>query len=159
MSHLSWNKGFPCSSVRQGCGPSVIRLTSFLWLWFSVCLPSDAFLQHLLSYLGFFYLRRGVSLMAAPAKCSHCSLPWMRGISYLTFQVTLLSILSVLQINTEHHTKNLRSKAREDIPLPSQSFSLAREANWGLGNISDVKIKMCKEYCRNRDGEPWSKHL
>ena len=25
--------------VRQGCGPSVIRLTSFLWVWFTVCLP------------------------------------------------------------------------------------------------------------------------
>ena len=28
----------------------------------SVCLPSDALLQHLLSYLGFFYLGHGVSL-------------------------------------------------------------------------------------------------
>ena len=28
----------------------------------SVCLPSDALLQHLWSYLGFFYLGRGVSL-------------------------------------------------------------------------------------------------
>ena len=28
----------------------------------SVCLPSDAVLQHLLSYLGFSYLGRGVSL-------------------------------------------------------------------------------------------------
>ena len=28
----------------------------------SVCLPSDALLQHLLSYLGFSYLGRGVSL-------------------------------------------------------------------------------------------------
>ena len=28
----------------------------------SVCLPSDALLQHLLSYLGFFYLGRVVSL-------------------------------------------------------------------------------------------------
>ena len=28
----------------------------------SVCLPSDALLQHLQSYLGFFYLGRGVSL-------------------------------------------------------------------------------------------------
>ena len=28
----------------------------------SVCLPSDTLLQHLPSYLGFFYLERGVSL-------------------------------------------------------------------------------------------------
>ena len=55
----------------------------------SVCLPSDALLQHLPSYLGFSYLGCRVSLTlgvgylftAAPAKHSHCSLPWTRGIS------------------------------------------------------------------------------
>ena len=121
----------------------------------SFCLLSDALSTYCLTWVSF-TLDVGYLFTAAPAKRSHWSLPWMRGISYLSFQVTLLSILSVLQINTEHHTKNLRSKAREDSPLPSQSFSLAREANWGLGNISDVKIKMFKKYCRNRDGEPWS---
>ena len=44
----------------------------------SVCLPSDALLQHLPSYLGFSYLGHGYFFMAAPAKCSHCSLPWTR---------------------------------------------------------------------------------
>ena len=34
----------------------------------SVCLPSDALLQHLLSYLGFFYLGRGVSLYGCSSK-------------------------------------------------------------------------------------------
>ena len=34
----------------------------------SVCLPSDALLQHLLSYLGFSYLGRGVSLHGCPSK-------------------------------------------------------------------------------------------
>ena len=34
----------------------------------SVCLPSDAFLQHLPSYLGFSYLGRGVSLLACSSK-------------------------------------------------------------------------------------------
>ena len=33
-----------------------------------VCLPSDALLQHLLSYLGFSYLRRGVSLHGCSSK-------------------------------------------------------------------------------------------
>ena len=37
--------------------------------------------QHLLSYLGFSDLERGVSLHAAPANSSRCSLPWTRGIS------------------------------------------------------------------------------
>ena len=34
----------------------------------SVCLPSDALLQHLTSYLGFFYLGRGVSLHSCSSK-------------------------------------------------------------------------------------------
>ena len=34
----------------------------------SVCLPSDALLQHLPSYLGFSYLRRGVSLHSCSSK-------------------------------------------------------------------------------------------
>ena len=34
----------------------------------SVCLPSDALLQHLPSYLGFYYLRRGVSLHGCSSK-------------------------------------------------------------------------------------------
>ena len=52
----------------------------------SVCMLSDALLKHLPSYLGVGYL-----FTAAPAKHSHCSLPWMRGISlvppFLTFNV------------------------------------------------------------------------
>ena len=35
---------------------------------FSVCLPSDALLQHLPSYLGFYYLGRGVSLHSCSSK-------------------------------------------------------------------------------------------
>ena len=34
----------------------------------SVCLPSDALLEHLLSYLGFSYLGRGVSLHSCSSK-------------------------------------------------------------------------------------------
>ena len=34
----------------------------------SVCLPSDALSQHLQSYLGFFYLGRGVSLHGCSSK-------------------------------------------------------------------------------------------
>ena len=47
----------------------------------SVCLPSDALLQHLPSYLGFSYLGVGYLFMAASAKHSCCSLPWTRDIS------------------------------------------------------------------------------
>ena len=55
-----------------------------------VCLPSDALLQHLSSYLGPLTLGVGYLFKAAPAKHSCCSLPWMRGVSspppFLTFK-------------------------------------------------------------------------
>ena len=45
----------------------MIRLTSFL-IMVSLCLPSDALLQHLPSYLGFSYLGCGVSLHGCSSK-------------------------------------------------------------------------------------------
>ena len=45
----------------------MIRLTRFLSM-VSVCLPSDALLQHLPTYLGFSYLERGVSLHGCSSK-------------------------------------------------------------------------------------------
>ena len=52
----------------------------------SVCLPSDALLQHLPSYLGFSYLGHGVSLTLGMGYL----LPWAWGISYLGHGVSLL---------------------------------------------------------------------
>ena len=45
----------------------MIRLTDFLSM-VSVCLPSDALLQHLPSYLGFSYLGHGISLHGYSSK-------------------------------------------------------------------------------------------
>ena len=56
----------------------VIRLTSFLWVWF-VCLPSDA--SRNTYHRTWVSLTMGYPSTAAPAKYSRCSLPWMRGIS------------------------------------------------------------------------------
>ena len=69
---------------------SVIRLTNFLWLW-SVCLPSDASRNtYRLTWVSLTFNVRYL-FTAAPAKCSCCSLPWMRGISsqlpLLTFNI------------------------------------------------------------------------
>ena len=47
----------------------------------SVCLPSDALLKHLPSYLGFSYLGHGVSLHGCSSKAQLLLLPSMRGIS------------------------------------------------------------------------------
>ena len=77
--------------VRQGCGPSVIRLTSFLWVWFQcVCPLMPSGNTYHLTWVSL-TLDVGYLFMAAPAKRSRCSLPWMRGISsplpFLTFNV------------------------------------------------------------------------
>ena len=45
----------------------MIRLTNFLSM-VSVCLPSDALLQHLPSYLGFSFLGGGISLHGCSSK-------------------------------------------------------------------------------------------
>ena len=60
---IAW---FHC--VRQGCGPSVIRLTSFLWLWFQCVCSLMPSCNNLPSYLGFSYLGRGVSLHGCSSK-------------------------------------------------------------------------------------------
>ena len=51
----------------------------------SVCLPSDALLQHLPSYLGFSYLGRGVSLHGCSSKAQQLLLTLEEG--YLTTAV------------------------------------------------------------------------
>ena len=57
----------------------------------SACLPSDALLQHLPSYLGFSYLGRGVSLHGCSSKVQLLLLTLDEGISllppFLTFNV------------------------------------------------------------------------
>ena len=62
----------------------VIRLTSFL-IMVSVCLPSDALLQHLPSYLGFSYLGRGVSLHGCSSKAQPLLLTLDEGYFILFF--------------------------------------------------------------------------
>ena len=59
----------------------VIRLVSFLWLWFqSVCPLMPSLRTYHLTWVSL-TLDVGYLFMAAPAKCSHCSLPWMSDIS------------------------------------------------------------------------------
>ena len=69
----------------------VIRLASFLWLWFQCVCPLCPLATPTVS-LGFLLtLDVGYLFTAAPAKHSRCSLPWTRGISlpppFLTFNV------------------------------------------------------------------------
>ena len=59
----------------------VIRLTSFLWVWFQcVCPLMSSPNTYCLTWVSL-TLDVGYLFMAAPAKRSHCSLPWTRSIS------------------------------------------------------------------------------
>ena len=59
----------------------VIRLASFLWLWFqSVCPLMPSLSAYCLTWVSL-TLDVGYLFMAAPAKCSRCSLPWTWGLS------------------------------------------------------------------------------
>ena len=67
-SHLEWPHMAWLSFIElDKAVVCVIRLASFLWLWF-VCLSSDALSQHLSSYLGFSYFGCGVSLHSWSSK-------------------------------------------------------------------------------------------
>ena len=57
----------------------------------SVCLPSDALLQHLLSYLGFSYLGRGVSPHGCSSKAQLLLLT-LDEVALLTLNVNILGV-------------------------------------------------------------------
>ena len=106
--HLGWPHRARLSFIElDKAVVCMIRLTSFLWLWF-VCLPSDAsrntyHLTWVCLTLDLVYI-----FTAAPAKCSCCSLPWTRGISsqppLLTLNMEqLLSDVSVSLYNPFQH--------------------------------------------------------
>ena len=59
----------------------VIILASFLWLWFQPVCPMMPSLSSYSCTWVSLTLDTGYLFMAAPAKCSSCSLPWMWSIS------------------------------------------------------------------------------
>ena len=75
----------------------------------SVCLPSDAFLQHLLSYLGFSYLGHGVSLHGCSSKAQPLLLTLDEG--YL---------LTAIPPDLERGVAPLGPPAPAQPPLPDQ---------------------------------------
>ena len=84
MTHLSWAalRGMAHSFiVLDKALVHVIRLASFLWLWFQSAWPLMPSLSaYHLTWVSL-TLDVGYVLTAAPAKRSRCSLPWTRGIS------------------------------------------------------------------------------
>ena len=116
----------------------------------SVCLPSDALLQHLSSYLCFSYLGHGVSLhscsskaqpllltldegylfTAAPAKCSRSSLPCTRGIS---------SQPPLLTLNMEWLLSALLH------PHSHCSWEQYCTGTWNAGSMNQGKLEVVKQ--------------
>ena len=101
----------------------------------SVCLPSDALLQHLPFYLRFSYLGRGVSLHGCSSKAQllllildegyllTAALPDLqRGIAPLGPPVPMQPLL----LGCNNHTLNLLSEA--EVPLNSHILNLLSEA-------------------------------
>ena len=70
---LPHRHGLVSLSFIQGCGSSVIRLTSFLWVWFQCVCPLMP--SHNTYHLTWVSLTLGMGYLfrAAPAKRSHCS--------------------------------------------------------------------------------------
>ena len=91
--------------VRQGCGPNVIRLTSFLWVWFQcVCPLMPSCHTYHLTWVSL-SLGVGYLFTAAPAKHSCCSLPWTRDISLPPLFLTLKTATWTLSSVINYHTK------------------------------------------------------
>ena len=73
----TWHHLVSLSSTRLWS--SVIRLTGFLWVWLQcVCPLMPSCNTYHLTWVSL-TLGLGYPFMNAPAKSSHCSLPWMKG--------------------------------------------------------------------------------
>ena len=81
-THLGWPHTAWLSFIElDKAAVRVIRLTSFLWLWFQcVCPLMPSCNTYRLTWVSL-TLDVGYLFTAAPTKRSCCSLPWMRGIS------------------------------------------------------------------------------
>ena len=77
-SHLGWPHMAWLSFIElDNAMVRVIRLTSFLWLWFQyVCPLMPSRITYHLARV-FLTLDEGYLFRAVSAKCSHCSSPWM----------------------------------------------------------------------------------
>ena len=106
----------------------------------SVCLPSDAFLQHLSSYLGFSYLGHGVSLHGCSSKAQLLLLTLDKGY-----------VLMAAPPDLEHGVAPLGPPAPTQSPLLGHRVALlsrhpSQESNWTVVLEKPLKSPLdCKE--------------
>ena len=102
----------------------------------SVCLPSDALLQHLPSYLGFFYFGCGVSLHGCSSKAQPLLLTLDEGYlltaAFLTFNVGQL-----LRIHRRTVKKDLQDPdSHDDVITNLEPDILECEVKWASESIT-----------------------
>ena len=111
----------------------------------SVCLPSDALFQCLLSYWGFSYLGCGVSLHNAPAKLSRCSFHWMWVISLgllRTLDLEYLTEEEDIKKRWQEYTEELYKK---DLHDPDNHSGLITHLEPGILEC-EVKVGLRKHH-------------
>ena len=103
----------------------------------SICLPSDALLQHLPSYLGFSYLGRGVSLHSCSSKAQPLLLTLDEGYLLTTTVPDLQREIAPLgpSVLHSHHSSGCSSGPPAlalGVGGSSQLLSLASGSGWLL---------------------------
>ena len=104
----------------------------------SVCLPSDALSQHLLSYLGFSYLGRGVSLHGCSSKAQQLLLTLDEG--YL---------LMAAPPDLEHGGPNILLEISREITRKNEGMK-PKQKQYPVVDVTGdrSKVRCCKEqYC------------
>ena len=106
----------------------------------SVCLPSDALLQHLPSYLGFSYLGRGVSLLGCSSKAQ-----------------PLLLILDegYLLTAAPDHTPEVRGGGQEELPRAKELRLCGHRRAKGSYSMFKVRRGSREEIPLIQDKEQW----
>ena len=103
----------------------------------SVCLPSDALLQHLPSYMGFSYLGRGVSLHGYSSKAQL--------LLFTLDKVTPPVILLLLLLSCFSHVRLSPETAAHQAPL---SLGFSRQEHWsGLPFPSPMRKSEVAQSC------------
>ena len=105
----------------------VIRLVSCLWLWFqSLCPLMPSFSAYCLTWVSL-TLDMGYLFTAAPAKPSHCSLPWTWG---TTSNHNILNALVIANALFQQHKRRLYTWPSPDGQYQSQIDYILCSQRW-----------------------------
>ena len=116
----------------------MIRLTSFLWLWFHcICPLMPALNTYHLTWVSV-TLNMGNLFTAAPAKHSCCSLPWKR---VERFYEGLQDLLELTPQKTSFHYRGVEGKSRKS----RNTWSNRQIWPWSTEWAGQKLIEFCQE--------------